>query len=167
MSITYHPETNRKIIGVKLDEVKIGEIRASTAGFRYYPEGSGKPDDAFHTLAECQRSLEAKLTDAAPAGIDETGSDEHTHLSVDYAGNGQIVVTGVLGPVAYLAPDLPDGYAEAIAPCLAASTRMLKALKRQVENVERWLETGEPASAEESRSIYEQMVKAIAAAKGL
>ena len=40
------------------------------------------------------------------------------------------------------------------------------ALKRQVDNVERWMETGVPADAEESRSIYEQMVSALREAKG-
>jgi len=37
------------------------------------------------------------------------------------------------------------------------------ALERQCKNVDRWLETGEPASPEESRSIYEQMRAALAA----
>lgn len=40
------------------------------------------------------------------------------------------------------------------------------ALKRQVDNVERWMETGVPADAEESRSIYEQMVSALREARG-
>lgn len=35
------------------------------------------------------------------------------------------------------------------------------ALQRQVENVERWIATGIPADAEESRPIYEQMVCAL------
>lgn len=35
------------------------------------------------------------------------------------------------------------------------------ALQRQVDNVERWMETGVPADAAESRSIYEQMVCAL------
>lgn len=45
-----------------------------------------------------------------------------------------------------------------------AHEAMLAALRRQVENINRWLETGVPADAEESRSIYDQMVAAIAAA---
>jgi len=48
---------------------------------------------------------------------------------------------------------------------LAAANREIErlraALQRQVANVEQWLETGVPASAEESKSIYEQMVAAL------
>lgn len=49
---------------------------------------------------------------------------------------------------------------------IAAAPKMLEALQRQVANVERWLETGIPATEEESRSIVEQMQAAIAAALG-
>lgn len=37
---------------------------------------------------------------------------------------------------------------------------MLAALERVIANVERWLETGEAATPDESKSIYEQMVAA-------
>lgn len=46
-----------------------------------------------------------------------------------------------------------------------AHDAMLAALRRQVANVERWLETGVPAGPEESREIYEQMKAAIAKAE--
>ena len=39
------------------------------------------------------------------------------------------------------------------------------ALKRQHENIQRWLETGEPASAEESKSIADQIAAALELAK--
>lgn len=39
--------------------------------------------------------------------------------------------------------------------------RLRAAIKRQVENIDRWRETGEPASPEESKSIYEQLVAAL------
>lgn len=42
-----------------------------------------------------------------------------------------------------------------------ANTTMLAALKRQHENIKRWLETGIPANAEESKSIAEQIEAAI------
>jgi len=45
-------------------------------------------------------------------------------------------------------------------------TALLAACERQVANIERWLETGVPATADESESIYGQMVDAIAKAKG-
>lgn len=35
------------------------------------------------------------------------------------------------------------------------------AVQRQIENIDRWMETGEPASPEDSRSIYEQLKKAL------
>ena len=37
---------------------------------------------------------------------------------------------------------------------------MLAALERMIANIERWLKTGEAATPEESKSIYEQMVAA-------
>lgn len=42
---------------------------------------------------------------------------------------------------------------------------LLAALERQVANIERWLETDEPADPVESKSIYDQMVAAIKKAK--
>ena len=59
-----------------------------------------------------------------------------------------------------------DECAKADAYLMAAAPKMLAALQRQVENVDRWLETRIPATAEESRSIVEQMKEAIAAALG-
>ena len=35
------------------------------------------------------------------------------------------------------------------------------AVQRQVTNIERWLETGEPADEAESQSIYNQLVNAL------
>ena len=52
------------------------------------------------------------------------------------------------------------------AALIAAAPKMLAALQRQAANVDRWLETDIPATAEESRSIVEQMNTAIAAALG-
>ena len=41
---------------------------------------------------------------------------------------------------------------------------MESAIRPQVENIERWLETGVPATPEESRAIYEGLVAALAKA---
>lgn len=46
----------------------------------------------------------------------------------------------------------------------AAAHQMREAIARQVANIERWMETGAPADADESRSIYEQLRAALAAA---
>lgn len=43
----------------------------------------------------------------------------------------------------------------------ASAPAMQDALLRQVENIERWLRTGEPAGPDESRAIYEQMCVAL------
>lgn len=48
---------------------------------------------------------------------------------------------------------------------IAAAPDLLAALKRQQSNIRRWLETGVPADAEESRSISEQIDAAIKLAK--
>lgn len=50
---------------------------------------------------------------------------------------------------------------------IAAAPEMLEALIRQRDNIERWLETGEPADAEESRAIYEQIQDAIKVASSV
>lgn len=47
-----------------------------------------------------------------------------------------------------------------------AAPEMYEAIKRQIENIEKWLETGKPADEEESKSIYDQMVAAINKAEG-
>jgi len=39
--------------------------------------------------------------------------------------------------------------------------RLEAACRRQVANIEHWLETGEPAGREESKSIYEQLNAAL------
>lgn len=39
--------------------------------------------------------------------------------------------------------------------------RLRAAVHRQVKNIERWMETGEPAGPEESQSIYEQLKAAL------
>ena len=44
---------------------------------------------------------------------------------------------------------------------IAAAPELLAALKRQQANIRRWLETGVPADAEESKSISEQIDEAI------
>lgn len=52
------------------------------------------------------------------------------------------------------------------AHAIAAVPPMYAALDRQIKNIEHWLETGEAAGPEESRSIYEQLVAARDAALG-
>lgn len=47
-----------------------------------------------------------------------------------------------------------------------AAPNMLAALRRQLANIERWIETGIPATPEESKSIYEQMKAAVDKAEG-
>ena len=49
---------------------------------------------------------------------------------------------------------------------IAAAPNMLAALKRQQANIRRWLETGEPATTEESKSISDEIDAAIYAAEG-
>ena len=49
---------------------------------------------------------------------------------------------------------------------IAAAPQLLAACKRQVANIERWLETDIPANAEESKSIYEELKAAVKAAEG-
>lgn len=48
----------------------------------------------------------------------------------------------------------------------AAAPEMYEALSRQAGNIRRWLETGVPASPDESRSISEQIDAALAKAEG-
>ena len=50
---------------------------------------------------------------------------------------------------------------EATKRLIEAAPRMLAALQRQHANIERWLETGEPAGPDESREIAEQIKAAI------
>ena len=44
--------------------------------------------------------------------------------------------------------------------------RLRAAIARQVANIDRWLETGIPADADESRSIYDQLCEAIGTDRG-
>ncbi len=64
----------------------------------------------------------------------------------------------------------PDGIQspnrEADAHLIAAAPDLAEAVRRQVENIERWRETGIPASPEESKSIYEQLLAALTRATG-
>lgn len=88
--------------------------------------------------------------------------------TVDGAPDNQIVWSGPDERVCFLAHsdgrdedrDIATGRLIAAAPDLAAAVR------RQVENIERWRETGIPASPEESKSIYEQLLAALTRATG-
>lgn len=51
------------------------------------------------------------------------------------------------------------------AALVLAAPLLLAALKRQIENIDRWLETGVPSGPEESKAIYEQMKTAVDAAE--
>jgi len=48
----------------------------------------------------------------------------------------------------------------------AAAPDLVAAVRRQVENIERWREMGIPATPEESKSIYEQLLAALTRATG-
>ena len=50
---------------------------------------------------------------------------------------------------------------EKLAAASNANSELCGACTRQVKNIEAWLETGEPAGPDESKSIYEQLCKAI------
>ena len=51
-------------------------------------------------------------------------------------------------------------------PLVSAAPDLLEACKRFCANVDRWLETGDPAGADESESIYDQAMAAIKKAGG-
>ena len=55
---------------------------------------------------------------------------------------------------------------DANARLVAAAPELLAACKLQVANIEQWLETGVPASADESQQIYNALKAAIAKAEG-
>lgn len=61
-----------------------------------------------------------------------------------------------------------EGEDEALANArlIAAAPDLAEAVRRQVENIERWRETGIPATPEESKSIYEQLLAALTRATG-
>ena len=61
-------------------------------------------------------------------------------------------------------PSLPEG--EANARLIAAAPTMYAALKRQQENIRRWIDTGIAASPEESRAISDAIDAALAEADG-
>jgi primosomal protein N' len=48
-------------------------------------------------------------------------------LHIEYAGNGQTVIASESGPVAYMAPDLPEGVEEILAAAFAASPSLIAA----------------------------------------
>lgn len=56
--------------------------------------------------------------------------------------------------------------AEANARLIAAAPDMLQALQEMIANCDRWLETGIPADAEESKRLYNQMAAALKKAEG-
>ena len=59
----------------------------------------------------------------------------------------------------------PARETEANASLIATAPVLDAALKRQTANIECWLTTGRPATPEEGRSIYEQLVAALARAE--
>ena len=44
-------------------------------------------------------------------------------LHIEHAGNGQTIIVSDDGPVAYMAPDLPEGVEEMLAAAFAAAPR--------------------------------------------
>ena len=71
-------------------------------------------------------------------------------------GRGKIM----MGDTEYRRADLPPTPAQIMAdPQVQA---LVAATRRQVENVERWLETGTPAGPDESKTIYDAMTSALA-----
>lgn len=68
-----------------------------------------------------------------------------------------------------LAPDNEEWRSEELfanAHLLAAAPELLSATEAWIAAMDRWLETGEPASPEESKAIYEAAVAAVAKARG-
>jgi hypothetical protein len=59
-----------------------------------------------------------------------------------------------------------DAARQASAHLIAAAPDMYAALKRQQDNIRRWLATGVPATEEESKQISDQIDAAIAKAEG-
>ena len=57
--ITYKLQSDGDI-SVKLDNRKVGEIRMTPHGFRYYPSGGGGKGAAYSSLEACKRSLEGE-----------------------------------------------------------------------------------------------------------
>ena len=60
----------------------------------------------------------------------------------------------------------PDKEEAANAHLIVAAPDLLAALKRQHDNIRRWLATGVPATEEESKEISDQIDAAIAKAEG-
>lgn len=86
---------------------------------------------------------------------------------LDQITNQAYVVSSVRGEVVvefrYTGDQVPTA---ANAWLTVAAPDMLAALQRQRDNIKRWLETGVPASPEESKSISDQIDAAIAKAEG-
>lgn len=56
---------------------------------------------------------------------------------------------------------------EANARLIAAAPTMRAALRRMIENIDRWLETGVPGGPVESQSIYDELKRAADLADGV
>lgn len=73
-----------------------------------------------------------------------------------------------MGKVAYALNKHAALFYPSAAPSLSAAMQqpevqaLVAATRRQIENVERWLETGTPAGPDESKSIYDAMTSALA-----
>lgn len=98
------------------------------------------------------------------------------NLSYDFKGgnvnpNGTPWPVGNVGWMTVLCKECAKSHSVEVMPktrasLIVAAPELLEACKRQVANIERWLETGEPADAEESKAIYETLTAAIAKAEG-
>ena len=71
MGLTYKIQSDADI-AVRLDGRKVGEIRLTPQGFRYFPKGSEFAGEAFPTLALCKGSLEDEDTQPNPATTNST-----------------------------------------------------------------------------------------------
>lgn len=101
------------------------------------------------------------------------GDDSHpcncrSVVSEGYAGGICSVNVGNGLPVGEGGNDAPPlEQAVANMHAIAAVPLMFHAIQRQIENIEHWLETGEAATPEQSKSIYDQLVAARDSALGL
>lgn len=88
--------------------------------------------------------------------------------TVDGPPHNQIVWSDAENRVCFLAHTngLDDERDIATGRLIAAAPVMFDAIVRQLENIERWIETGIPADADESKSIYDQLCAARAKASG-
>jgi len=83
-----------------------------------------------------------------------------------YAADSELRYIAVCNDQLNIIPTNNLANAEFIVRACNSFDGLLAACKRQVANIEKWLETGVPAWPEESESIYNQMVEAIANAEG-